>query len=360
MKTSKMTYCLLAALSSLGAAQEKPQETRVEIATAEEAIAMKAGVDEKTEIEIFELGGGKGEISRAIVLAAGPGDEAAADALTGGSAEPAPEDQTVMKIRELAEPILLTIGGDVFDLPSRTGPVAFLGVSAVPMSRELAAHLPLAEDTGLEIEGVSPDSPAEKAGLRKNDVLMKLDDQILIHPRQLGVLVANRKEGDSVRLTYLRKGEAKDVTVTLGKRDATPGAAKGDALSLSFGGAAPLRTFTRRFDLPDGAGELLVQEIESTGEASREHEETTRMDAGIAEEIVKKRIAEEIAKKRIADGKLREEVRRAAEAAYSAEIRRAADGELIRAKAAAAETRKEIDELSRKLDAVMKLLEEKK
>lgn len=361
MKTSKVTYCLLAALSSLAAAQEPAPEPRVKIASQGKAVIVTRGEDGKEEVKTFEYGGdgAEGGAVGGIAIGAAPVEGVQAGAVIGGAPGFAPAGQAFMKVRELAEPIRWTIGSDMFDALHRTGPVTFLGVSAIPVPRELTAHLPIAEDTGLGVEGVSPDSPAEKAGLQKSDVLMKLDDQILIHPRQLNVLVANHKEGESVKLTYLRKGEVKEVSVTLGKRDVPPADAQADVMFHSFGGDAPLRTFTRRFDVPGVAAEAQVHEVEKELRHAKENLQKQ------AEEMRKDADAKMVeAKKRIVDGKLQEEVRRAAEAAYSVEVQRAAEEEMRRAKAAAeaaeAETRKEIDELRQKLDAVLKHLEEKK
>lgn len=373
MKTSRMTYCLLAALSSLAAAQEQAPDPRVQSTSRGKAIIVTRGEDgreERKTIEFGDDGGGEGHaIGGGVFLSAGdpdgpgagPGPGAGAGAMIGGAAG-GPQffegGGPGVKIRELAEPIRWNISGDVFDAPVRTGPVTFLGVSAIPVPHELAVHLPIAEDTGLGVEGVAPGSPAEKAGLQKSDVLMKLDDQILIHPRQLNVLVANHKEGESVKLTYLRKGEVKDVAVTLGKRDVPPGEGKGDVLFRSFGGEAPLRTFTRRFEVPGQPQDDRVQDVQKHLHDVQEHlqrqAEDIRKDATAKAAEVKERL----------DTKLQEEVRRAAEAAYSTEVQRAAEDDLRRAKAAAdaaeADTRKQIDELRAKLDAVLKLLEEKK
>ncbi len=56
------------------------------------------------------------------------------------------------------------------------------------------------------MRNVVPDSPAA-ATLKKNDVLTKLDDQLLIEQRQLSVLIRNHKDGDEVTLTYIRGGK---------------------------------------------------------------------------------------------------------------------------------------------------------
>jgi membrane-associated protease RseP (regulator of RpoE activity) len=103
------------------------------------------------------------------------------------------------------------------------GPVTYLGVAAGEVRDDLAAHLPIEKGTGLVALTVAKDSPAAAAGLQENDVLVKFDDQILIHPQQLQVLVRNRAEGDKVKLTYLRKGQLKTATATLTKREPGPG-----------------------------------------------------------------------------------------------------------------------------------------
>lgn len=103
---------------------------------------------------------------------------------------------------------------------ARTGPVTWLGVATMEVPRNVSAQLPLSPDTGLLIGAVASDSPAAKAGLQESDVLSAFDDQILITQRQLAVLIANQKEGDTVKLTYFRKGQKMETNAVLGKHDA--------------------------------------------------------------------------------------------------------------------------------------------
>jgi membrane-associated protease RseP (regulator of RpoE activity) len=95
----------------------------------------------------------------------------------------------------------------------------FLGVVVEPASPVLASQLKLAEGSGLVVVRVTPDSPAAKAGLVENDVLVKLDDQILIAPHQLAVLVRQHKEGDEVSLSLIRGGERLTLKARLIKRE---------------------------------------------------------------------------------------------------------------------------------------------
>ena len=100
--------------------------------------------------------------------------------------------------------------------------VTWLGVAAEPVGEDLRAQLPLQPGEGLAVRHVAPDSPAAKVGLEEHDVLTRLDDQILISGDQLSTLVKMHKPGDAVKITYLHKGEKKDVAVSLIEHEAEP------------------------------------------------------------------------------------------------------------------------------------------
>jgi hypothetical protein len=123
--------------------------------------------------------------------------------------------------------------------------VAFLGVETSPVGPTLAAQLNLPRGAGLVVGNVVPDSPAA-AVLKQHDILVKLDDQLLIEPRQFSVLVRNHKEGDEVTLTLVRGGKETTAKVKLGKREMpkfswTEGGQpfSGQAFAWQDGGLAP-------------------------------------------------------------------------------------------------------------------------
>lgn len=93
----------------------------------------------------------------------------------------------------------------------------FLGISTHSVDAALAAQMELPPETGLVVVQIAPDSPAA-AVLKPLDLITRFDDQILIEPRQLGVLVRSKKEGDEVKLTLFRAGKKQTVTVKLTKK----------------------------------------------------------------------------------------------------------------------------------------------
>lgn len=96
--------------------------------------------------------------------------------------------------------------------------VTFLGVETGPMPEVLAEHLGIERDFGLTVMSVAKDSPASGV-LQKNDILRKLDDQMLVDPRQLSVLIRAKKPGAEVKLTIIRAGKEQIVTAKLGERE---------------------------------------------------------------------------------------------------------------------------------------------
>lgn len=101
-------------------------------------------------------------------------------------------------------------------------PVTYLGVHIAPIDPVVTAQLGLQKGMGLTVNHVAKDSPAEKAGLEKFDILKMLDNQIIIHPKQFQVLVRSKDEGEKITLTILRKGSELKLKATLSKRESKP------------------------------------------------------------------------------------------------------------------------------------------
>jgi membrane-associated protease RseP (regulator of RpoE activity) len=100
--------------------------------------------------------------------------------------------------------------------------VTRLGVSSEEASEVVAAQLGLAPGAGLLVPYIAPNSPAAKAGLQKNDVLVQFEGQLLVHPVQLRKLVQMHKAGDSVKLEFYRAGKKQNATAILDKTKAEP------------------------------------------------------------------------------------------------------------------------------------------
>ena len=76
------------------------------------------------------------------------------------------------------------------------------------------------DKAGVLIDGTSAGSPAEKAGLLKGDVLVRMDDLELKDIYDFMWVLQTKKPGDIVQVRYLRDGHEESVPVTLSSRGA--------------------------------------------------------------------------------------------------------------------------------------------
>lgn len=95
----------------------------------------------------------------------------------------------------------------------------FLGVATSPVAPSVREYLDLDEGFGIQLQQILPDSPAAEADLKKHDILVKFEDQLLISPEHLSLLVRTRSGNDSVDLTVIRKGKELNVSVKLSEKE---------------------------------------------------------------------------------------------------------------------------------------------
>ena len=97
----------------------------------------------------------------------------------------------------------------------------FLGVYGEDITGENASRYRLNQPRGVGITQVIKDSPAEKAGLRKDDVILRLDGENVTSVRKLNRLVSEIAPDHSVRIAISRNGSEQEITATMGKRKNT-------------------------------------------------------------------------------------------------------------------------------------------
>jgi len=93
---------------------------------------------------------------------------------------------------------------------------AFFGLQTAPIPPEAASQAGVPE--GLFVQAVTPGGPAERAGLRANDVITSIDGKAATSNIQLQELTITKKPGDTVSVGYDRSGRSATTTVTLGSQ----------------------------------------------------------------------------------------------------------------------------------------------
>lgn len=132
---------------------------------------------------------------------------------------------------------------------------SFLGVYAEDINRETMARYGMREARGVGITQVVKDSPAEKAGLKKDDVITRFEGDSVTSVRKLNRLVSEVAPDQTVKLGISRSGSEQEVAVTIGKRNESITAMEG----FNFKGLNKLKGLDKLQDL-----ERLQQELEKT------------------------------------------------------------------------------------------------
>lgn len=101
----------------------------------------------------------------------------------------------------------------------------YMGVESVDLQSIPKAYwsetlnLPGSVKSGVVIKDVATGSPADKVGLKRYDVIVKLDGQNIENSLELRKFLYKKKIGDTIQVSYYRDGKLKTEKMTLQKRE---------------------------------------------------------------------------------------------------------------------------------------------
>jgi serine protease Do len=93
----------------------------------------------------------------------------------------------------------------------------WLGVEIKQVDDVIAKQYGLSEPQGALVNNVFDGSPAEKAGLKRGDLIVKVDERKVKDIANLQDIISSKAPGKKVKLQIIRNGEPKTVTVGLGE-----------------------------------------------------------------------------------------------------------------------------------------------
>lgn len=110
------------------------------------------------------------------------------------------------------------IKGETFEQP-------YLGIAMVDLTRAYIQFYSLIQSSGLEsgviISEVEKASPADKGGLKANDIIIGINDDVVPNVAYLRYYLFQYKVGDTVKIKVYRDGSEKTINVTLGTNKQT-------------------------------------------------------------------------------------------------------------------------------------------
>ncbi|MEM9481272.1 MAG: PDZ domain-containing protein [Verrucomicrobiota bacterium] len=157
-----------------------------------------------------------------------------AQSVPAGPKAPAGIDPTGIRSWPVKErPFLIT------SRSSKDHPTAWLGVATEDVPPVLATQLGRDNTRGAVVTAVVPDSPAEKSGLQRHDIVLFMDGVEVMAPNELTEFMAGKSPGQTVELKVLRSGNEVKIDATLAESPAT-------ALRPQASNTAPLNISPRQ------------------------------------------------------------------------------------------------------------------
>ncbi|MGQ0501393.1 MAG: DegQ family serine endoprotease [Panacagrimonas sp.] len=141
-----------------------------------------------------------------------------------------------------------------------------IGVMGQDVTPDLAKAFGLPSARGAVVAQVVPDSPAAKAGLKPEDIILEANGREVQSFLQLRNAVGLMRIGEKVDLKVMREGKTRNITVVVGK-DSDP-AASGEGLHPSLAGALFVPLDEARAKAADTKG-ILVQKVAPGSPAAR-------------------------------------------------------------------------------------------
>lgn len=142
----------------------------------------------------------------------------------------------------------------------------WLGVMIQRITADLKGKLDLKEERGALVADVTPGGPAEKAGIRRGDVIVSFDGKEIREMNDLPLLVASTPVHKTVIVDVIRKGKKEALRVTIGRLEDGKEEAEigGEKTDLGMRVEEITSDLARRLGLSEKGGLVVVQVEKNT------------------------------------------------------------------------------------------------
>jgi len=148
----------------------------------------------------------------------------------------------------------------------------YLGLVPQDVTPQIAKQFGLSEPRGALIAEVSPDTPASRAGLKRGDVILKLNGEPVNSDNDLRLRISQSAPGTNVKLEIWRDGKTQDVNVLLGQfPEKVENASSGENSEGALEGIHVQELtsdIAEQLNLPAGTHGVVVSDIDPVSSAS--------------------------------------------------------------------------------------------
>jgi serine protease Do len=118
-----------------------------------------------------------------------------------------------------AIPINLAKG--IIEQLKATGEVTrgWLGVAIQDLTKEMVEYYNLKDTRGVLVADVFENDPADKAGIKAQDIIISVNGRKIENSRELTSMIAGLEIGDKAKVVVLRNGKERNFTVNIAKRE---------------------------------------------------------------------------------------------------------------------------------------------
>ena len=152
----------------------------------------------------------------------------------------------------------------------------YAGVFVRDVDPDLRRSLKWTQESGAVVQDVTPGSPAERAGIRPYDLILRIDGRTVASGDELVGVVASHQPGQNVTLEVARDGRLFSALLKLAERPASPRSGSASAAPATRQGLPRLglstrdldRDTLRRMGAPDDLRGVVVWRVDAVGSAA--------------------------------------------------------------------------------------------
>lgn len=138
----------------------------------------------------------------------------------------------------------------------------FMGIIIQDLTQDLAQSFDIEENQGIIVSEVSPDSPAERAGMQQGDIIINYEGEEVSNVGEFRNRVSLTDPGTETRLTVIRDGNPVYLEVIIGELDSdqvviSEGTGQAEEIGLTVQNITP--QLAQQFNVSDEQGVLITQ-----------------------------------------------------------------------------------------------------